>query len=396
MFCFSSAMESWTGTNNITTWKLMPYPKPFEGSPTGTIFASSGTSGDGEESMVYDRMDLHYPIEAINVPMAKMCLDLGADVTTKSSDGKTPLMVAVAVACDIKYVCLPLARRDARQIIQLLLDHGAEKSPEAQQLTRNPHGPHWLIEQLLAPSPHPKICHFISMTDAVSAGDQKKLEDILTQEPELLHSSEIYGASPLGIAVYQNDKPMVNMLLGKGASPNTLDPLGSSLLATAIKWNRKAIVRSLLQYGASITLEDPELKGTPLEYATRIGDYSMCQVLIKSAKAQSRSEKRRLLSKPFALAIVNLRYSLIEIFLEHGADVFMDMRPFLCLDEVVCSLKRWKLNPDDQDWKTTLTPRKLLKSNRNVLKKGIVFPRGLPDSLAVLEIYENQKNKEVS
>ena len=233
MFRFSSAMESWTGTNNITAWKLMPYPKPSGEPPTGTMFASSGTSGAGEESMVYDHVDLHYPIEAINVPMVKMCLDLGAEVNAKRSDGKTPLMTAVAVACDVRYVCLPLARRDARQIIQLLLDHGAEKSPEARNLTRNSRGPDWLIEQLLAPSPHPKTCHFISMTDAVLVGDYEKLKDIIKQDPELLHSSEFYGVSPLWIAVYQNDVLMLDMLLGKGASPNTPDPVGSSLLAIA-------------------------------------------------------------------------------------------------------------------------------------------------------------------
>lgn len=221
----------------------MPYPKPSE-SPAGTMFASSGTSGAGEESMVYDHVDLHYPIEAINVPMVKMCLDLGADVNAKRSDGKTPLMAAVAVACDIRYTRLPLARHDARQIIQLPLDHGAEKTPEARHLTKNSYGPDWLIEQLLAPSHHPKIRHFISMTDAVSTRNRKKLEDILTQEPDLLHSSEFHGVSPLGIAIYQNDSSMVNVLLSKGASLNTLDPVGSSLLAIAIKENRVPIVES--------------------------------------------------------------------------------------------------------------------------------------------------------
>ena len=86
----------------------------------------------------------------------------------------------------------------------------------------------------------------------------------------------------------------------------------------------------------------------------------------------------------------------LEIFLEHGADVFMDMWPFLRLEEVVHSLKGWELNLEDQDWEATLTPRKLLKSMHNFLKRGFVFPKGLLDSLAVLERYEEQKNKEIS
>jgi len=67
----------------------------------------------------------------------------------------------------------------------------------------------------------------------VLVGDYEKLKDIIKQDPELLHSSEFYGVSPLWIAVYQNDVLMLDMLLGKGASPNTPDPVGSSLLAIA-------------------------------------------------------------------------------------------------------------------------------------------------------------------
>ncbi|CAN9128966.1 unnamed protein product [Alternaria alternata] len=389
MFRFSFATEIWTSTTDIMSWKLMPYPKPSEESPAGTMFASSGTSGVGEESMAYVHVDLNYPIAAINVPMVKMCLDIGADVNAKLYGGETPLEAAVAVAGDIKYVRLPLARRDTRQIIQMLLDHGAEKSPEARRLARNSHGTDWLIEQLLAPSPHPKTCHFISMTDAVLSGDQKKLEDILTQEPELLHLSESYGVSPLRIAVYQNDELMVDKLLHEGASPNTLDPVGSSLLATAVKRSRGAIVGSLLWYGASITLEDPDLKGTPLEYAARNGDDTMCHTLIKGLKVQSLSEKRRLLLEPFALAIVGVRTSVIRVLLEHGADVFMDMRPFLRL-EVAYSPKGWKFNPDDQDWETTLTPRIFLESNHDILQEYASYE----SLLVVLKKYEDRTTEE--
>lgn len=318
MFRFSFATESWTGTTDTKSWKLMPYPKPFEESPARTMSASIRTVGAGEESMAYVHVDLHYPIAALNVPMVKMCLDQGVDVNAKFSDGTTPLMKAVAAAYvfanDNPFWMFPLSRRDARQIVQLLLDHKAEKSPEVWNWTTGRYHwwtrPDWLIEQLLAPSPHPKLCQFISMTDAAWAGEQEELEDMLTQEPELLYVAESHGVSPLGAAVYCNDEWMVDMLLDKGASP----------LAIAAASNLGVIVRLLLQYGASITVEDPVLGLTPLGYAAREGLYSMCSTLLEHEKIQRPSDKKGTLSKALALAVERGHKNIVTLLVEHGAD----------------------------------------------------------------------------
>ncbi|CAN9432139.1 unnamed protein product [Alternaria alternata] len=322
MFRFSSTMESWTGTSNITTWKLMPYPKPSEESPTGTMFASSGTLGALEGRMAYVHVDLHYPIAARNVPMVKMCLDQGADANAKFSDGTTPLTKAVTTAYEGKKSIMktPWRRRDARKIVQLLLDHGADKSTEALSLARNSHvsghQSDWLMEQLLDPSPHANLSQFISITDAVLAGEREKMEDMLTQEPGIWHTLEVHGVSLLGAAVCRNDERMVNMLLDRGASPNALDPMGSSPLAIAVASNLEVIARLLLQYGASITVKDPVLGVTPLGYAARGGFYFMCSILLEHEKIQRPADKRETLSKALALAVERSHENIVTLLMD--------------------------------------------------------------------------------
>jgi ankyrin repeat protein len=340
MFRFSFATESWTSTMDIKSWKLMPYPKPSE-SPAGITPASSGIEETGEESMAYFHVDISYPIAARNVPMVRMCLDQGVDVNAKlpaaTYNGMTPLIKAVATAYETtRYDTIGtmlLMRRDSRKIVQLLLDHGADKSSEARDLAKNPpdgsHQPDWLIEELLAPFPHPKLHQFISLTDTVWAGEQEKLENMLTQEPGLWNASELQGVSPLGVAVHRNDERMVSMLLSKGASPNARDPMGSSPLAIAVASKLEIIAKLLLQHGASITHVGPVLGLNPIEYAAREGNHTMCGNLLENEKPQSPYDKKELLSKPFALALRQYHTDVIVVLLEHGADVFMDMEPFL-------------------------------------------------------------------
>lgn len=340
MFRFSFAIESWTGTTNTKSWKLMPYPKPSE-SPAGITLASIEIEYTGEESMAYFHVDISYPIAARNVPMVRTCLDQGVNVNTElpvaTYNGMTPLIKAVATAYETTPYdtigTMLLMRRDSRKIVQLLLDHGADKSSEARDLAKNPpdssHQPDWLIEELLAPSPHPKLHQFLSLTDAVWAGEQEKLENMLTQDPDLWNASEFQGVSPLGAAVYRNDERMVSMLLSRGASPNARDPMGSSPLAIAVASKLEIIAKLLLQYGACITLVDPVLGLNPIEYAAREGNHTMCGTLLGNEKPQSPYDKKELLSKPFALALRQYHTDVILVLLEHGADVFMNMQPFL-------------------------------------------------------------------
>jgi hypothetical protein len=380
-------MDPWISAADTNSWKLMPYPKPFEESPTGRMFASSRTIGAGEESMAYIHVDLHYPIAARNTPMVKMCLDQGVDVNAKLLDGKTPLTKAVVTAYELE-ISYPiggvlLERHNTRRIVQLLLDHGAEKTPAARDLTKNlsnrRHQPDWFIEQLLAPSPHPKLCQFISMTDFVWAGEQDRLEDMLVQEPELLSVSEFHGVSPLAAAVSRNDERMVNMLLDKGASPDAFDPMGISPLAIAVARNLEGIARLLMEYGASITLEDGFSRFTPLEYTAEQGNHSMCSTLLENEKVGRPFEKRKILSKSLGLATNSCHTAVVRLLVKHGADVFMDISPFT----------NRKL-PDNEG---TFTPRRYSELMMKIYKDHEPVFSSQSNLSAFLLRYEEQTHK---
>ncbi|CAN9449980.1 unnamed protein product [Alternaria alternata] len=396
MFRFNFTTEIWTNTTDIKSWKLMPYPKPSGESPAGTVFASSGTVGAGEESMAYVHVDLNYPIAARNIPMVRMCLDQGVDVNTKFSDGTTPLMKAVAAAYQVTSYDLiwetPWRRRDSRQIVQLLLDHGANKSTEALYLARNSHvkghRSDWLMEQLLDPSPHANLSQFISMTDAVLDGEQEKLEDMLTEEPGLWHELEVHGVSPLGVAVCRDDERMVSMLLGRGASPNAPIPVGSSPLAIAVASKLETMAQILVQHGADISLIDPVLGLTPLEYAVREKYHGMCGIILGDEKARGLSDRKDMFSKSLALALKRYHANMVVVLLDHGADVFTDMRSFLHpvdaleIASILAKAERVEVSralTDEELRKIgvsdkTLTPRRFLDSKPHLISRSDLHP----------------------
>jgi ankyrin repeat protein len=397
MFQFSFVKEIWTNTTDLKSWKLMPYPKPCGEPLSGALLSSSGTTRAGEESIAYFHVDISYPIAARNVPMVKMCLDQGVDVNAKlprtNYEEMSPLMRAVVTAYEVtSYDTIPtilLMRRDARRIVQLLLDHGAEKSPEARSfagvLRGHGHQPDWLIEQLLDPFPHADLGQCIAMTDAVWAGEQEKLEDMLTQEPELWYASEFHGVSPLGIAVNRNDERMVNMLLVKGASPNALDPIGSSPLAIAVASKLEVMAKLLLQRGASITLFDPILGLSPLEYATREGNHTMCGILLESEKARCPSDKKKLLSRPLVVAIRHYHVDVVVVLLEYGADASMDMWSFLRPEEKISYTGR-----------VYLTPRHFLE-NKLISDSDSVYNPIFKQALhTIFKQHESQASNEIS
>ena len=356
MFRFNFATEMWTSTTNLKSWKLMPYPKPFEGAITEATLAYRDIASADEASMAYLHIDIWYPISARNVPMVQMCIDLGVDVNKRlegaSHCGMTPLMKAVATAYE--YTPLPpfntittllVVRRDSRKIIQLLLEHGANpnekdyKGINARQMAEYPPSgvkdhfdgcqPDWFIQELLKPTPNVNLGHLLPMTNAVWAGDAGKIEAMFAENPDLCHLAESHGVSPLGIAVYRRDNHMVEFLLDKGASPNALDLIGFSPLIIAVASDSKDLARLLLQRGAILGIPDPSLGLTALEYTAREGHHDMCRTLLGHLKDQLFVCKSDILSKPLALAVRRHHADVVRLLLDHGADVLMNMHEFL-------------------------------------------------------------------
>lgn len=297
--------------------------------------------------MAYLHVDICYPLAARNVPMVKMCLDQGVGVSERISGvspWQTPLTKAVETAFEHTVydtiATIITMRRDSRKIVQLLLEYGADPNQKdgsglsAHDMAEAATEPDWLIQQLLRSDQHPYLQQFLTFMDAAWAGDLLTLKSKLAEVPRLSHQAEELGISPIGAAVFQEDAKIVEVLLQNGTSPNAIDPIKSAPLAIAVATGSKDMVRLLLRHGASLTISDPILCLTPLEYAAREGNHSMCAALLECWSAQGRRDAHTLLSKPLALAVRQYHVETARLLLDFGANIFMNMCSFLTRAEL--------------------------------------------------------------
>lgn len=377
----------------------MPYPK-FGSSATDEV----PTPIDTERTMAYLQVDICYPVAARNVPMVKMCLDQGVDVNKRLPDGSTVLLKAIEAAYEFTTydsisTCLVMLR-DARKVVQLLIEHGADPSKEdvlnrePRLLISDPDGRpdiipkkrihqlfldrtqlDWMISQLLEAVPSPDLYNFLSLTDAVWAGDLKTVEESLLSMPELPGLMELRDSSPLGIAVFRGDDRMVELLLKSGFSPDAEDPICSTPLAIAVSSRLEKMVRILVGHGADLAVLDPILGLTPLEYVAREGLHRICQALLERVTSPRKPEGNPLLDKPLFLAIKHCQINVVVMLLDKGACPLLDMSDFLPKESVYQRRPR-------------LTPREYIESESSVISP--VNAQYLLQILAPFEAQEKQ------
>ncbi|GAB2296375.1 hypothetical protein Dimus_030496 [Dionaea muscipula] len=127
------------------------------------------------------------------------------------------------------------------------------------------------MESLASPHGQKQILH-IRAKKSVFGGNQKDLWVVVREgslvDVELalalvkksgghVNLKDIFGLTPLHIAVWRNHIPIVKRLIAAGADPNLRDgESGWSSLHRALHFGHLAVASVLLQAGASITLED--------------------------------------------------------------------------------------------------------------------------------------------
>ena len=186
-------------------------------------------------------------------------------------------------------------------IVQLLLDHGADPNLPEEQIA--PHGKalynavfnrHYDIAKLLLERgafPNPPV---ESSGDALWVSQEfrpdKRIEQLLLSygaKPTIGRAGEEspqednwLGISPLHEAARKGDVGEARKLLEAGADLTARDEhLRSTPLAWAAKFGQLAMVKLLLQHGAPKKLpEDPEW-ATPLAWATRRGHHEIAKLL---------------------------------------------------------------------------------------------------------------------
>ena len=151
-----------------------------------------------------------------------------------------------------------------------------------------------------------------SVYDLVGRGDQEKLEQRLDDKPELVHSRNALGKTPLHYAVTYRQPKALELLIAVGAEVNAKDGTGLTPLHVAAILNRIDEAQFLLGAGANVAARDG-FGDTPLHSAAMHGNREMLEFLLRhGADVLARNVEGK---TPRELAQANRREEIVS-FLE--------------------------------------------------------------------------------
>ncbi|CDZ96942.1 Serine/threonine protein kinase [Phaffia rhodozyma] len=158
---------------------------------------------------------------------------------------------------------------------------------------------------------------------AASSTSLEALEILLKNTPAPdLEAQDAGGSTPLIIAVSSGQEANVVALLGAGANPNSTNDKGQSALFYAASKARIEIGRRLIQKGADINIKD-RANQHPLHRAASTGSDGFVQLLLAGGKDGKRTRlntQDRIGNTPLHLALESGHGSTAVILIEAGAD----------------------------------------------------------------------------
>ncbi len=119
-------------------------------------------------------------------------------------------------------------------------------------------------------------CGGANINQAVRKDDMNKVKDCIAQGQ--LNEIGKYGHTPVIVASYYNNAPMVEYLCEQGADVNIQSKDGSTALIYASSYGYAKVVKQLVDHGADTGMKDS--KGNDaLHYAKRFGFTDVVEVL---------------------------------------------------------------------------------------------------------------------
>ncbi|HKY49663.1 MAG TPA: ankyrin repeat domain-containing protein [Candidatus Limnocylindria bacterium] len=136
----------------------------------------------------------------------------------------------------------------------------------------------------------------LDVFEASTAGDAKRVVELVDGDRALANAVAHDGYSPLGLAAFFNHRDAVKALLERGAKPSTpsrdqgFTPLHSAVATDAGAIDHD-IVRLLLEAGADPNATSRE-GGTPLHTAAFTGDVEVAELLLAYGADPSATDKK--------------------------------------------------------------------------------------------------------
>lgn len=149
------------------------------------------------------------------------------------------------------------------------------------------------------------------MVAAIQAKDLSAAEKLLAADPSLAHAKRD-GGSMLLLAAYHQAKPIVEMLLLRGARPNLWE-------AAAV--GRLDRVRELVNANAAGINGTSHDGWTPLHLACFFGQKEIAAYLLTKGAAVDARSRNDLHNTPLHAAAANGQRTCVALLLQHGAGV---------------------------------------------------------------------------
>lgn len=149
------------------------------------------------------------------------------------------------------------------------------------------------------------------MVAAIKAKDLSAAERILAQDASLAHAKTQTGESMLLVATYHHAKPLVELLLMRGARPNLWE-------AAAV--GRLDRVRELINNNAASINSHSHDGWTPLHLAAHFGQKEIVTYLLSKGAAVDTRSTNALANTPLHAAVAGGQRTCVAMLLQHNAD----------------------------------------------------------------------------
>ena len=147
--------------------------------------------------------------------------------------------------------------------------------------------------------------------DACRRGDLAAVEQLYADDPQVIHSSDFRGFTPLILAVY-NDQPIVaDFLLQHGAHPDAQDAAGNSALMGVSFKGYKELALRLLDAGADVNLRNVN-GATALTFAATFGHLQIAEWLLQGGADMTLRDSRG--KSPIDHAVAQDNEAMIDLF----------------------------------------------------------------------------------